>query len=60
MASKIGGRLIHGIDLYSGKYGMLKIHHQASFTQIIFNPLPPSCSFHVGILFIFAALGIRS
>ena len=21
MASKIGGRLIHGIDLYSGKYG---------------------------------------
>ena len=22
MASKIGGRLIHGIDLYSGKYGI--------------------------------------
>ena len=21
MASKIGGRLIHGIDLYTGKYG---------------------------------------
>ena len=24
MASKIGGRLIHGIDLYSGKYGILR------------------------------------
>ena len=27
----------------------VKIHHQASFTQIILNPLPPSYSFHVGI-----------
>ena len=29
---------------------MLKIHHQASFTQILLKTLPPSSSFHVGIL----------
>ena len=35
MASKIGGRLIHGIDLYSGKYGMLLFmcHHEVVETK---------------------------
>ena len=25
----MGGRLIHGIDLYTGKYGMSLFHYQA-------------------------------
>ena len=37
---------------------MLKIHHQASLWRYFFTELSlPSYCFHVGILFIFAALG---
>ena len=37
---------------------MLKIHHQASFVWHFLKLSLPSCCFHVGILFIFTALGI--
>ena len=36
----------------------LKIHHQASFARNFLKLSLPSCCFHVGILFIFTALGI--
>ena len=39
---------------------ILKIHHQASFVRHFLKLSLPSCSFHVGILFIFAPLGIFS
>ena len=39
---------------------MLKIHHQGSFAQHLFKTLFSSCCFHVGMLFIFAALRISS
>lgn len=38
---------------------MLNIRHQASFTRIMINLLPPSYSFHLAVLFIFAALEIH-
>ena len=39
---------------------ILNIHHQASFARHFLKLSLPSCCFHVGILFIFTALGIVS
>ena len=44
---------------YTQLLNMLKLHHQASFARYLFTPSLPSCCFHVGFLFVIAALRFK-
>ena len=45
LPSKMGGRLIHGIDLYTGKYGKSfhKMHQKMRFLQVTIATVIFSC-----------------
>ena len=36
-ASKMGGRLIHGVDLYTGKYGKMWVDRYCEYNVLYMN-----------------------